>query len=111
MLFYRINLCEVLYDDPTFTPTRLLNLIRQLPEGSQYMADVQDLPDSRDWGVSEWLLAGVINAVNLNTRATGFWAKGKAPDFPIVKGPTPPEKPKQQSLRDFYAALAAGAPQ
>ncbi len=97
-----------MFHDPTFTPDRIVHLIEMLPQGSQYMANKAGLPEGRDWGLLEWLTAAVINAVNLNPRATGWWAKGKAPDFPIVKGPLPPEPKPKQSLRGLYAALQAG---
>jgi hypothetical protein len=40
------------------------------------------------WGTDRHLLADVYDAVNQNTRATGTWAKGKAPTLPPWPRPT-----------------------
>jgi len=46
------------------------------------------------WGVDRALSAALYDAVNLNTRATGQWAKGKAPTFDTWPRPERP-KPAQ----------------
>jgi hypothetical protein len=34
------------------------------------------------WGVDRYLAADTYDAMNVNTRATGNWKKGKVPEFP-----------------------------
>lgn len=50
--------------------------------------------------------ADIYDALNLNTRATGNWEKGKAPNFPAWPRPnstaTKPEEKKPVSVADIY---------
>lgn len=81
-----------------WTPRLLLSLIERFPEGSEFDAERMGGREFRDWNLEHYLMAGVINAVNSNTIATGSWKKGKTPDFPQITGPTDasgkPLKPK-----------------
>lgn len=40
--------------------------------------------DAEFWTPDRQLMAALINAVYLNTQATGNWEKGKVPDFPTM---------------------------
>lgn len=58
------------------------------------------------WGVDRALRADIFDALNVNTKATGNWQKGKIPDFPPwprpkSTKPAPAEKPRV-SLADIY---------
>lgn len=76
-------------------------MLRHLPEGSRYVAavtvdrDDEDAPDRerdpqfeavmdrRVWNMDRRLQAATINAINMNTAATGMWSDGP-PDFPTI---------------------------
>lgn len=100
----------------------ILHLIRHLPEDSSFAAIMSAKVESGDvtppepepeevaridamiWNFDRKLMAQVVNAVNLNTRVSTEWQKGKEPDFPII-GPSswrePPEahsKPEETKL-------------
>jgi hypothetical protein len=93
-----------------FSSIRVISsLIRNLPEGSRFRAVTavdypeasEDRPESdpraeaiadrRSWTLDRRLVAMEINAINLNTAATGQW-KGSPPDFPTV-GPAEWQSP------------------
>lgn len=116
LLFYGVNLVDFVAGRVAWlTPRLLLSLIEQLPEGSAYFAALRGGPEYRDWGLQEYLLAGVINAVNTNTQMTG-WFKGAPPKFPIVNGPSDSRQAmssasvsggKDASIGDLHAQLTA----
>lgn len=67
-----------------------------LPPGdSLTMALASGGRDHYGWSLDTHILAGVFDAVNGNTRATGNWGKGKAPKFPTW--PRPKSKPEGSS--------------
>lgn len=63
------------------------------------------------WGVNRHMLADLYDAVNLNTKATGQWKKGKPPEFPAW--PRPKSKPtedksqKRTTVSDLYAKFTS----
>ena len=77
------------------------SLIQNLPEGSRFRAamaydrpdESEDMPeldprvesiaDRRSWTLPRRLQAMEINAINMNTAATGNWKNGP-PDFPTI---------------------------
>lgn len=77
----------------TLRPAKVLRLAQHLPDDGAFAASlrfhsterrvrVDPSPhDFRGWGHDRYLLAAIFDAVNLNTRATGQWGKGKAPKF------------------------------
>lgn len=83
----------------------ILYHIRHLPEDAAYTAIMSakldggeiELPeqtpedvarlDAMVWNTDRKLLAQIANAINLNTRVSGSWEKGKEPDFPTI-GPS-----------------------
>lgn len=65
------------------------------------------------WGVDRHLNADLFDALNVNTKATGQWKKGKAPDFPLWPRPgrksegkgkrgTKANQPPKTTLADLY---------
>jgi hypothetical protein len=89
-------------------PSLVLALARRLPDTSLTVALVNGGRDLFGWGVDRHLLADVYDALNANTRATGQWAKGKAPKFPPWPRPTPTTddtsgaEPARVSVADLY---------
>ena len=58
------------------------------------------------WGVDRHLRADLFDAINANTRATGNWKKGKAPDLPAWPRPkrkaAESEQKKPVSVADLF---------
>lgn len=64
------------------------------------------------WGLQTHLMAGLLDAINQNTRATGNWKK-KAPDIPPVPRPSAravsrKATGKQTTLVDLQRKLMGG---
>lgn len=75
-------------------------------------SDREHWRDYLDINADHYVLAGIYNAVNNNTRATGHWAKGKAPKidpWPIpqlaagVRAKAEARKPK--SVADLFTRV------
>jgi hypothetical protein len=103
----------------------ILAMVRNLPEGSRYYAAaVADDPeaavppeldprteavmDHRVWTLDRRLAAGIINAINTNTCATGMWSD-KPPEFPMIgpaswqgKSVKPEEEEEYLDNFDFF---------
>lgn len=92
------------------SPRRVLRLISLLPEESAFVASVAfhakpdrkvrhdpSLHDWRGWGTDRQLLATLVDAINLNTRLTGQWAKkSDAPKFEPY--PRPSKRPAHRPV-------------
>lgn len=70
------------------------------------------------WSATNMQIAMVTNAVNNNTRGTGMYPKGKAPEFDVVgpyawwpdkqkKALERPEKKSAATVKDFYRMFGA----
>lgn len=87
--------------DVASSPRLILNLIRHLPEGSQYVSILQSAPgedrepsdtpaeidplhEAQMWNTDRMLQAQLINSVNMLVRYSIQWQDGKAPQLPIV---------------------------
>ncbi len=68
-------------------PSWVLALIRQLPDGSAFMASAAGGPEYRGWAPLEYLVALVVDAVQVNTTVTARAAGAK-------KAPTPDPVPR-----------------
>lgn len=58
------------------------------------------------WGTERWLLKHLYDAINMNTLASGNWAKGKQPKFepfpsPLDEKPESLKKPASDLTRIF----------
>ena len=81
-----------------------------------YVSQLRDPDHWRDYldiDAKYYVLAGVYNAINDNTRGTGNWPKGKAPKF--KPWPTPDilakkAKAKPRSIDDLFVNLGGGRP-
>lgn len=65
------------------------------------------------WGVDRHLSADIYDAINLNTRATGQWAKGKAPKIPEWPRPRADRKssePKRVTVKDLWKRMSGRLP-
>ena len=51
----------------SLTPRYVLTLIEHLPQDSAFVASIRGGRQHRGWGVGEYLLAHLIDAVNANT--------------------------------------------
>lgn len=55
------------------------------------------------WGSERHMLADIFDAINLQTRATGNWQKGKAPKLPPFPRPGRDKKPaKPVTVADLH---------
>lgn len=61
--------------------------MQRLPNGSLTGALAAGDRNGFGWDVNTFLLAELVDATNLNTKATGNWKKGKAPEFPLYPRP------------------------
>ncbi len=80
--------------------------MRRLPDTCLTVALATGGREHFGWGADRHLLADLYDAVNANTRATGQWAKGKAPKIPAWPRPTTRTdtagKPERVSVADLY---------
>ncbi|MDH6462055.1 hypothetical protein M2302_002230 [Micromonospora sp. A200] len=76
-------------------PALVLSLALGLPDTSLTVALASGGRDHYGWGVDRHMAADTFDAINANTRATGNWAKGKAPKLP--QWPRPKSKPKAKT--------------
>lgn len=82
-------------------------------------AEEQGSLDHLGWDTDRYALAAIYDAINLNTRATGNWGKGKAPKFkPFYRPSSKKSKKKAVSKKDvadgnalkkLFARFAGGA--
>ena len=64
------------------SPAFALSLVQRLPDDSMTAALASGGRQYFGWGMDRHLKASLYDALNMNTRATGNWAKGKVPTFP-----------------------------
>jgi len=93
-------------------PSLVLCAVRALPDDSLTAALSAGGRDHYGWGADRHLLANLYDALNLNTRATGHWGKGKPPRFPEY--PRPKSKPaseaapkRKTTVRDLFARMTS----
>ena len=81
-------------------------LAQRLPDTSLTVALASGGRAHFGWGINRHLLADVYDALNANTRATGNWAKGKAPTIPAWPRPdakaSTPQAKKPVSVAQVY---------
>lgn len=80
--YYNVDLRSVVTGE--LAPSLALALVEALPLGSATLAHIKDADNwtafvgaTRDF----YAMAGIYDAVNLNTAATGNWGKKKPPKF------------------------------
>lgn len=76
-------------------PLVVLAYIQRLPDTSMTVALVNGGREYFGWGMDRYLAADTFDALNINTRATGMWKKGKAPEFPTWPRPADTAKAKK----------------
>ena len=90
-MYYGVDLADVIAGTGP-APSLVVALAQRLPDTSLTVALASGGRDHFGWGVDRHLTADLFDALNANTRATGNWAKGKAPTFP--QWPRPDVKPR-----------------
>lgn len=89
------------------SPSLVLSLVYRLPEDSMFVALARGGREHFGWTHDRHLLASIYDALNVNTRATGNWAK-KAPDIPEWPRPkvAPAKRPeKAMTLSELHSRL------
>lgn len=90
------------------SPVLAYQLVQRLPDTSLTVALMSGGREHFGWGVDRHMNADTYDALNTNTRATGNFAKGKAPKFPPYPRPTPkPEEGKTGKLKATVASIYA----
>ncbi|MFE2104306.1 hypothetical protein ACFXAF_00270 [Kitasatospora sp. NPDC059463] len=79
-------------------PALVLALVQRLPDTSLTAALAAGGRHLLGWGQDRHLIADLYDAINLNTRATGQWGRGKAPKIP--SWPRPAAKDRRKSTGD-----------
>lgn len=104
--YYGVDLAETIAGRG-LSPSLALSLVQRLPDTSLTMALASGGREFFGWGVDRYLAADTYDAVNLNTRATGQWQKGKAPKFPPYPRPTKGAKAvkKRRSVKDLFHSM------
>lgn len=124
----QIDLAAFIAGEARGTVKMILHHIRHLPEDATYTAimsskiergdiEIPEPPaevlaqmDATTWTFDRKLMAQIVNAINLNTRVTGQWKDGQAPDFPTVgpsrwsEGDSPTREEQQISVLDVMKA-------
>lgn len=83
--------------------------MQRLPDTSLTAALASGGRDHFGWGVDRHMSAHLYDAINQNTRATGNWAKGKAPkipEFPRPKSKAKTEHKKPVTVADLFNQLS-----
>jgi hypothetical protein len=114
--YFDFNLVDFIRGDVASSPRLVLTMLRNLPEGSRYVAAITSAPEvadatpqgipaeadpvleARTWTQDRQLMAQLINSVNVLVRHTISWEQGKAPKLPLVgpaawRGEGKPAKP------------------
>jgi len=102
--YYHLDLTDVLVPGTRLTPRRALGLIRNLPHGSAFVAAQQGGAQFAGWAVNEYLLAGLIDAVQHNTHAFVSAHSERRP-----KPPEPAYRPGKVKRRsnNLFAQMAS----
>ena len=86
MFSYQVDLLDVI-EGRGPAPSFVLALVERLPDDSLTLALMRGGREHLGWTPERHLLAAIHDAVNLNTKVTGNWKKGKVPDFPLWPRP------------------------
>lgn len=102
--YYGLDFVGLMRPDSSYSPRRTLVLIRQLPPESATMAALRGGDAFRGWGLDQYFLAALVDAVRENTYAVvaaNSKRKPKPPE-PIQR----PESHKPQPKTNQFAAMA-----
>lgn len=117
MFYYRVDLAEVIKGNGP-APSLVVALVKRLPPDSLTMSLIQGDPELFGWSHERDLLTSILDAINLNTLASGNWAK-KPPEIPLAYRPrslteedapsSPNEKPAEKvSVASLWSSLRKG---
>lgn len=90
------------------SPELVLTAVRALPDTSLTVALAAGGREHHGWGADRHMIANVFDAINLNTRASGNWGKGKPPRLPEYPRPKAKKPTTKVSLRDVFGRLTGG---
>lgn len=99
--YYQVNLLDAFAEEPTLTPTVVLWLVEQLPEGSALNAAMRGGPQHRVWTSDLHLQAAVVNMLYAANRQRS----GKATKTGLVTPPAAKKAPPARVL-DLKAVQA-----
>lgn len=105
MFYYGVNLVDVVEGEGP-PPDLVWELVRGLPEDSMTSALRQGGMQFMGWNTERYLLAGIFDAVQANTYATGQWKKRPAEPKPFPR-PTNAvaTKKKDVSVAALFASM------
>ena len=91
-------------------PAHMLALVERLPEGSMTVSMRHDKKDWREYlgaDMNYYVQAGIYNAVNDNTLATGNWGKKKPKikPWPVPQVAKKLRDSKPRSVKDLFARV------
>ena len=103
---YNLDFVALLRTDSGYSPRRILALIRQLPIESATQARLRGGEHFAGWGLDQYFLAALVNAVRENTYAV-IAANSKRKPKPPEPVETPDQQQrKQQPQTNRFAAMA-----
>lgn len=80
-----------------------------LPDTSLTVALMRGGRQFFGWGQERYMIADVYDALNLNTKATGNWGKGKSPKIPPYTRPAVEEVIKKKvSVKSMWSKMQSG---
>lgn len=95
---YGVDLVEVVQGRGPH-PALVFSLIEGLPTDNSliYAARLGGV-EHFGWGIQAHMAANLFDAMQLNTRVSGNWKKGKAPDLPMAHRPGSKTKKKKRPV-------------
>lgn len=100
--YFNIDLNEVIAGRGP-APSLVILCVQDLPDTSLTWALIQGGREFHGWGRERHMLADIFDALNVNTQATGNWAK-TPPSFPHYPRPSleAEEEPKKVTVKDLW---------
>lgn len=103
--YYGIDLGDLFRPGSGLTPKRIVYLVEGLPIESRTVAAIADNNESSGWGVTEYLIANLIDAVRENT-FTNVQVRTKKKLAPPESFPVPGAKQKKKPKRNMFVQMA-----
>ncbi|WP_439377824.1 hypothetical protein [Amycolatopsis lexingtonensis] len=106
LVYYRIDLRDVLVPGSGLSARRALALVRQLPVESATVAELRGGPEFRDWGPDRYLMARLIEGVEGLFHAFVSANSKKKPKAP-ERVSRPEKRAQQRESGNTFRAMAA----
>src|SRR5690606_14761948 len=109
LFYYGVDLTEVINGNGP-APALVCQLVWRLPDTSLTVALMQGGREHFGWGLDRHLLATGVDSINLNTRLTGQFKKGKEPKFPPMPRPVVKKQKtkKKTTVKDLWQRFTSG---